>query len=118
MSSSRKTATQLGSSPTMGIAGFDFGEKFVEDLEQQRLGTVEHAVIVERASAAEVGARDDDLEAGGFEDFDGGSGGCGKEVVIESVGHSRTNRVSAPLERAGRSFDSRPTPATVFGTTV
>ena len=69
-----------------GNAGFDFGGEFVEDLKQKRLGAVEHAVVVERASAAEIGLRDDDPEAGGFEDFDGGLGGGGQEIVIESVG--------------------------------
>ena len=68
-----------------GDAGFDFGGKFVEDLKQEDLGAVEHAVVVERASAAEVGFWDDDSEARGFEDFDGGFGGAGVEVVIKRV---------------------------------
>src|SRR5208282_413813 len=32
--------------------GFDLRREFVEDLEQKGLGTVEHAMVVERASAA------------------------------------------------------------------
>ena len=68
-----------------GDTGFDFGGEFVEDLEQEGLSAVEHAVVVEGASAAEVGAWDDDLEAGGFEDFDGGFRGTGVEIVIEGV---------------------------------
>jgi hypothetical protein len=68
-----------------GNTGFNFRREFVEDLKQKRLGAVEHAVIVERASAAEVGTRDDDSEACGFEDFDGGFGGAGQEMVIEGV---------------------------------
>ena len=55
-----------------GDAGFDFGFELVENFEQQRFGAVEHAEVVERASAAEIGARDEDAESGGFEDFDGG----------------------------------------------
>ena len=55
-----------------GDSGFDLGLELVEDFEQQRFGAVEHAEVVERASAAEVGARDEDAESGGFEDFDGG----------------------------------------------
>ncbi len=58
-----------------GNSGFDFGGEFIEDLQQKRLGAVEHAMVVERAAAAEVGSGDDDAEAGGFEDFDGGFGG-------------------------------------------
>jgi hypothetical protein len=75
-----------------GDAGIDLGGKFVEDLEQERLGAVEHAVVVERASAAEVGAGDDDAEAGGLKDFDGGLGGGGVEVVVESVGPEEDGR--------------------------
>ena len=75
-----------------GDAGFDFGREFVEDLEQEGLGAVEHAVVVERASAAEVGFGDDDAEAGGFEDFDGGFGDAGVEIVVESVGPEEDGR--------------------------
>ena len=52
-----------------GDSGCDFGGKFVEDLQQKRLGAVEHAVVVEWTAAAEVGPWDDHSEAGGFEDF-------------------------------------------------
>ena len=69
-----------------GDSGFDFGGEFVEDLKQERLGAVEHAMVVERAAAAEVGSWDDHSEACGFEDFDGGFGGAGMEIVVESVG--------------------------------
>ena len=69
-----------------GRAGFDLGEKLVHDFEKQAPGAVEEADVVERASAAEMGAGNGDGEAGGFEDFDGGAGGRGKEVVVESVG--------------------------------
>jgi hypothetical protein len=69
-----------------GDAGFDLGLELVEDVQEQAFGAVEHAEVVERASAAEVGAGYRDAEAGGFEDFDGGAGRCGVEVVVESVG--------------------------------
>jgi hypothetical protein len=58
----------------------------VEDFEQKALGAVEHAEVVEGASAAEVGLGDQDAESGGFEDLDGGTGGVGEEVVVEGVG--------------------------------
>jgi len=56
----------------MGMPASISGEEFVEDLKQKRLGAVEHAVIVKGASAAEIGGWHDDVEAGGFEDLDGG----------------------------------------------
>jgi hypothetical protein len=77
-----------------GDASFDFGGKFVEDLKQERLGAVEHAEVVERAAAAEVGSRDDDAEAGRFEDFDGGLGGLRLEIVVEGVGPEEDRRGS------------------------
>ena len=69
-----------------GDSGFDFGGEFVEDIQEQGLGAVEHAEVVEGASAAEVGAGEEDAISRGFEDFDGGAGGGGVEVVVESVG--------------------------------
>ncbi len=69
-----------------GDSGFDLGREFVEDIEQQGFGAVEHAEVVERASAAEVGLREEDVVSGGFEDFDGGAGGCRVEIVVEGVG--------------------------------
>ena len=36
-----------------GDSGFDLGRECVEDVEEQGLGAVEHAEVVERASAAE-----------------------------------------------------------------
>ena len=62
-----------------GDSGFDLGVEFVEDVEQQGFGAVEHAEVVEGASAAEIGLRDDDAESGGFEDLDGGAGGRGRK---------------------------------------
>jgi hypothetical protein len=75
-----------------GNAGFDFGGEFVQDLKQKRAGTVEHAEVVKRAPAAEIGSWDDDPEAGGFEDIDGGLRGRGLEIVIESVGPEENGR--------------------------
>jgi hypothetical protein len=69
-----------------GDAGFDFGFELIEDFEQEALGAVEHAEVVERAAAAEVGLRNRDSVSGGFEDFDGGAGGGGVEIVVEGVG--------------------------------
>jgi hypothetical protein len=69
-----------------GDSGFDLGGERVENVEEQGLGAIKHAEVVERASAAEVGLGDEDAESGGFEDFDGGAGGLGEEVVVEGVG--------------------------------
>jgi hypothetical protein len=69
-----------------GYSSFDFGFELVEDFKEQSLRAVEHAEVVEGASAAEVGLRDQDAESGGFEDLDGGAGGLGEEVVVERVG--------------------------------
>src|SRR5258705_8368772 len=51
-------------------AGLDFGQQLVHDVEQQGLGTVEHADVVERSPAAEMRPRDSDIEPGSFEHFD------------------------------------------------
>jgi hypothetical protein len=67
-----------------GDSGFDLGG--VENVEEQGLGAIKHAEVVERASAAERGARDEDAVSGGLEDFDGGAGRGGAEVVVEGVG--------------------------------
>ena len=75
-----------------GYSGFDFRREFVEDLEQERLGAVEHAEVVERAAAAEIDTRDDHSEASGFEDVDGGLGSGWVEVVIECIGPEENGR--------------------------
>ena len=90
----------------MGVRGFDFREKLVHDLEQQGLGAVEHADVVEGASAAEVGARDGDVEAGGFEDFGGGFGGRGQEVIVEGVGPEE-DRLLMPVGRPIQGVEGR-----------
>ncbi len=56
------------------------------------MGVGEHAVVVERAAAAEVGFWKDDPKACGFEDFDGGDGGFGVEIVIKGVGPEEDGR--------------------------
>ena len=82
-----------------GDARFDLGLEFVEDIEQQGFRAVEHAEVVEWAAAAEVGLREDDVVSGGFEDFDGGSGGRGQEVVVERVGPEENGRPSGAEAR-------------------
>jgi hypothetical protein len=67
-------------------SSFDLGGEFVEDVEQQGFCAVEHAEIVERTAAAEIGLRENHVVSGGFEDCDSGAGGGGTEVVVESVG--------------------------------
>ncbi len=69
-----------------GNPGFDLRLELIENLEQKGFGAIEHAEVVEGASAAEVGLRDDDAVSGGFENFDGGFGGRGEKVVVERVG--------------------------------
>jgi hypothetical protein len=67
-------------------SGFDLGSESVENVEEQGFGAIEHAEVVERASATERGAGDEDVVSGSLEDFDGGAGGGGAEVVVEGVG--------------------------------
>ena len=49
-------------------------------------------MIVEGASAAEMGLRNGDAEARSFEDFDDGDGGFGVEIVIKGVGPEEDGR--------------------------
>jgi len=56
-----------------------------------------------------VCARDGNVEAGGFEHFDGSFGGCGEEVVVESVGPEKDGIIFASLRSAGRTNASVPT---------
>jgi hypothetical protein len=67
-------------------SGFDLGGDRVENVEEQGLGAIEHAEVVERASATERGSGDEDAVSGSLEDFDGGAGGGRAEVVVEGVG--------------------------------
>jgi len=68
---------------------FDFRRQRVEDFEQQLLRAVEHAKIVERATAAKICARKNYVISSGFENIDRGFGGRGQEIVVEGVGHRR-----------------------------
>src|SRR5579859_1950002 len=75
-----------GFEPDDRDSSFDLRLKLVENFEKQSLGTIKHAEIVERASAAEVGVWDQDTKAGGLEDLDGGFRRGRKEIVVECVG--------------------------------
>src|SRR5262249_55056577 len=86
-----------------GNAGFDFGFELIEDSEEQVFGAVQHAEVVERASAAEVGLRDQDAESGSFQDFYGGAGGLGDEVGVEGDGQETLLGAGRPRLEA-RSF--------------
>lgn len=66
--------------------GRDFGRERMEDLKKEGFGAIEHTVIVEWASAAEVCFGDDYAEASGFEEFYGGPRGVRLEIVVECVG--------------------------------
>ena len=78
-------------------AGFDFGLELVENFEQQRLSAVEHAEIVEGAAAAEIRLREEDAVSGGFQNFDGGFGGGGQEIVVEGVGPEEDRQGLKPV---------------------
>ena len=75
-----------------GDASFDLGREFVEDFEEQKLCAIEHAEVIERPSAAEVGLGDEHAISGSLKDFDGGAGSWGQEVVVESVGPEQNLR--------------------------
>src|SRR5579871_4671527 len=59
-------------------SGLNFRRELIEDLQQQGFGSIEHAVVVERAAAAQVGAGNDDAIAGVLQNFDGGACGGGQ----------------------------------------
>jgi hypothetical protein len=56
-----------------------------------------------------MGAGDGYGESGGFEDFGGGFGGCGEEVVVEGVGPEEDGLFFAELRSAGRPRAAVPT---------
>jgi hypothetical protein len=60
--------------------------KGVEHAVQVAFGRVEEAVVVQRAAAAEVAPRQDDLPAGRLDRLDAGDAHAGVEVVVEGVG--------------------------------
>ena len=69
-----------------GDSRFDFGRERVENFKKQCLRAIEHAEVVERTAAAEIGAWENHVISGGFENIDGGFGGRGQEIVVEGVG--------------------------------
>ena len=77
---------QLGSRPTIGTPCTNRLTQCVEDLAQQPLGRVEHAVVVQRPAAAQALWRYPDLVAGMFEHVDCRLRDRGSEVVVERVG--------------------------------
>jgi hypothetical protein len=80
-------------------AGADLVAQAVEDPPQVRLGQVEHPVVVERPAAAEVAARDRDVEARLLERLDRGDSDLGLEVVREGVGPDQHAPAAGPVAR-------------------
>src|SRR5712672_4541822 len=72
--------------------GFDLRRKLVEDLEKQLLRTIEHAEVIERTAATQIGLRNHDAEACGFQDFDGGLGCRRQKIIVEGVGPEENGR--------------------------
>ena len=81
-----------GLKPDDGDAGFDLGLELVEDFEQKALCAIEHAEVVEGASATEVRLGHEDAESGGLENLDGSTGGRGQEIVVEGIGPEKNGR--------------------------
>src|ERR1700728_339576 len=71
---------------------FDFRRERVENLEQQRLCSVEHAKVVERAAATQIRLRKNHLVSSGLQNFDPGFGGCRQKIVVEGVGPEKNRR--------------------------
>ena len=82
----------------------DFLRQGVHGFDRTTLGLVEHAEVVEGTSAADVGLRNDDLEAGGFEHVERSQRRVGKKVVVESVGPEQDLR-SVRIFRRARAND-------------
>ena len=68
-------------------------------LAQQLFGHAEEAPVVERASAAELLARQGDVVADIFQYFDRRHRGIGVEVIVERVGPQQDAPVGLPLTR-------------------
>ncbi|HET7170585.1 MAG TPA: hypothetical protein VFI18_03030 [Gaiellales bacterium] len=81
-SSSRKTSTQLGSSPTTPRRPGSPGAA-VEDLLEPAPGLLQHVEVVERPAAAERSARELHGAAGGLQHLDGRPPDRRVEVVRE-----------------------------------
>jgi len=63
----------------------NFGFERGKNLAQKILGAIQHAPIVERAPATQVGFRKSYAITGRFENVDGSSGGVREKVVVEGV---------------------------------
>jgi hypothetical protein len=83
-----------------GDAGFDLGLELVEDFQEQAFGAIQHAEVVQGASAAEIGVGNEDAESGSFQDLDSGTGGLGEEVVVEGVGPEKNLGGRSPFSVA------------------
>src|SRR5580700_3725840 len=66
-------------------ARLDLRREFVENPEQEGLGTIEHAVIVERAPTAQVRPWHHHPEASRFENLDRRLGGARLKIIVERV---------------------------------
>ena len=66
-------------------SGGDFGTQDVERFEQQPLGPVQHAKVVQRAAAAEICLRNQDFIASRIENFNSRTRGFRMKVVVKRV---------------------------------
>ena len=114
-SSSRNTDAQLGSSTTIGTPASICGAEMVHHRLQIRLRAIEHAEIVERASAAEPLARNGHAHTGRLQHLERRAARLRVEIVVEGVGPehdlapcrrpsccpgARHVRASAPISRS------------------
>src|ERR1017187_5114545 len=71
---------------------FNLGRKCVEDFEEQRLRSVEHAEVIQWTTTTEIRLRKDHPVSRGFEDIDRGFRSCGQEIVVKRVGPEQNRR--------------------------
>ena len=83
-----------------GNTRFDFRGKLVKDLQQKRLRTIEHAMVIERTSAAQVRFGHCDAESASLEHFYGSLGSGGMEIVAKGVGPEQNRRRVGPARSA------------------
>ena len=116
-SSSRKAATQAGSSPMTGMPAAMSRLEIVQDCAPQPLGRVEHAPVVERAPAAERTRRNGDPPARRLQHLRRGDRRTRPEIVVEGVGpqqHRTAVRIRAAVggepvrERCAREWRNAP----------
>src|ERR1700676_678652 len=81
---------------------FDFGFQRAENLEEEMLGAIQHAPIVEWTPATQVGLRQQHAVAGGFQHVNRRLGGVREEVVIECV-RPQEHRCSFQISRLSTS---------------